>query len=110
MLYKDEKEQTHLAHSFYYNWRGNAKYLLFLYKEPLNNEKNILDGWNYLDDNSYNIVVIDEEILNDFSYGFETNQQLKDIQFLDIEKFNEIDIYLNKKPLVKNQVMAFVMK
>ena len=51
VVYKDEKGDYYLGHSFYYGGR-NSEYLMFLYKDKLPMDKGLVAGWNYLDDNS----------------------------------------------------------
>ena len=57
LLYKDEANNVFIGHSFYYGGRDGSEYLLFLYKEPLP-KKDLLAGWNALDETSCYITIV----------------------------------------------------
>ncbi len=114
MLYKNDQNEVYLAHSFYYGGREGSKYLLFLYKDALPNFNEVIKSWNYLDDNSPNIVVVGEQDHNtaiyDFLHGFKTNLELQDVNFIEIDRYDEVDPHLDLHPILPHQVVAFIQK
>jgi len=111
MLYQSKKER-YLAHAFIYNGR-DAKYLLFLYKDPLPRGE-VIEGWNYLDDTSYKTIIVPEptmeQAIDDFLAVFKPEWMQEAIEIIEIEGFDEIDKVLQQKAIKQQEVLFFARK
>lgn len=94
LVYKDENGIVHMAHSFFYNGRDGSEYLLFLYKDELP-KGNIIDAWNYLDENSTNITIVGvhdhETAVEDFLCCWNPKLNWKDVDYYEVNDFSEVD-------------------
>lgn len=110
MVFKNEKNEMYLGHCYQNNGRDTAKYLLFLYKDILP-KMDFLSAWNYLDDNSYTTVVVEvseaETGMMDFIACYKPHGVLEDMEFVEINTFQDIQKNLND--LKKNAVKCFLM-
>ncbi len=113
MLYKNENNEIFLGHSFFYNGREDSKYLLFLYRSALKNDK-ILESWNDLDENSLDIAIVGtqthELAIEDFLHAHKCEVGLDEVYFIEIDLYSEIEKNLKEVNFSKNQVFAFFMK
>ena len=98
MVYKDKVGEMFLGHCYHNNGRDNAKYLLFLYKDAMP-KMDFLSGWNYLDDNSISIVIVEVKEAQlgilDFLSCYKSDYDLLDLKPIIINNFQEIQKNLN---------------
>ena len=113
LFYKDKDSNVFLGHVFLYNGRDDSKYMLFLYKDKLN-KGNIIEAWNYLDENSYNIVTIGESnikiAIDDFTSVYNTNYSWNNVDYYEIDTFTEVDDIYDKINFDNNSIIGFVFK
>ncbi|MCI5773964.1 MAG: hypothetical protein MR210_05315 [Erysipelotrichaceae bacterium] len=113
MITKNDEGEIHLAHSFYYGGRDEAKYLLFLYKDALPKNLDLLAGWNYLDDNSIKTVIIPEvnhrTSIEDFIAAFNI-PSLNDIIFYEVDDFDQLNKVYEKLDLNVDRNVAYLFK
>lgn len=109
MLYKSEGE-IYLGHSFIYRGRDGSKYLLFLYKEPLP-MNDVLDGWNYLDENSVKITIVPENThemaINDFlfAHGGKVVKQ----SFETVDDFSIMNEMMKNRDMIDDEMIGFII-
>ncbi|MDH6366959.1 MULTISPECIES: hypothetical protein [Breznakia] len=107
MVYFNGSER-YLAHSFIHNGR-EGKYLSILYKDPLP-EGDFIAGWNYLDDNSFSMVMVPEVsqelAVEDFYAAWNPDMITKGIEIIEVKGFDEIN-RLMADPEVNQQEFLF---
>lgn len=110
LVYKNQKNEFFLGHCYQNNGRDTAKYLLFLYKDALPN-MDFLSAWNYLDDHSYAIVVVEIKEaklgIMDFLSCYKPNAGIEEIECVEINSFQEIQ--QNLEGFKQNIVKCFLM-
>ncbi|MEF9968402.1 MAG: hypothetical protein RR766_07785 [Longicatena sp.] len=113
MIHHNQNNETHMAHSFFYNGRDGYSHLLFLYKDALP-KKPFLEAWNELDDTSIHIVIVPEvnheQGIDDFLSCWCPEQTLETIEINEIDEFSEIEKMLAKKEMKTQEVMFFAIK
>jgi hypothetical protein len=112
IVYKDEKGDYYLGHSFYYGGR-NSEYLMFLYKDKLPMDKGLVAGWNYLDDNSVNTVLVGEEnnqiAVEDFLYAHGMAKDWKKVTYREVPDFMELDKDFKTQHMNNGEVLGYVV-
>ncbi|MCH1939098.1 hypothetical protein [Holdemania massiliensis] len=113
LLYKDETNNVFIGHSFYYGGRDGSEYLLFLYKEPLP-KKDLLAGWNALDETSCYITIVgvhDHRIaVEDFLVCHNPQLTWEDVIYIPTEDFMEMNQIYSQLDLKAGCAYAFVIR
>ncbi|OCN04851.1 hypothetical protein A4S06_10120 [Erysipelotrichaceae bacterium MTC7] len=107
MVYFDG-ENRYIAHSFIHNGR-EGKYLSILYKDPLPTG-DFIAGWNYLDDNSFSMVMIPEKnqemAVEDFYAAWNPEMLAQGIEIIEVKGFDEVN-RLMTDPEINEQEFVF---
>ena len=113
MFYKDVNNNVYIGHTFQYNGRDDSKYMLFLYKDALP-KGNVIEGWNYLDENSFNIVTIGVNdiklAIDDFLSVYDTSITWETMSYYEVKDFSEVDDIFEKINLKSNSAVGFVFR
>jgi len=115
LVYVDDKNEVHIAHSFYYGGRESNNYLIFLYKDSLPQGMSFIEGWNYLDENSTDIVTVPVAdhvtAVSDFLQVFKPSLNWTDLTYYEVKDFAELDREFKtiKNNLGKQTVLAFTL-
>lgn len=111
MIYNNDSKQRYLAHAFLYQGR-DVEYLMFLYKEPLE-DIDFLTAWNKLDDESLKITIVPEESIkrsvDDFVAVWKPEYIMNKYELYEVNDFKEINEFINNQELKKDFTL-FVMK
>ena len=106
-------DKRHLAHSFYYDGKDSAKYLLFLYKDALPKGE-FLDAWNELDDNSFQITIVPEpsyeQAIDDFTAAFLPEKLDDAIEIYEVEDFAEMQDLIDGELKANKELMFFAVR
>lgn len=114
LLCKNCKGDIFLGHSFQYHGR-DAEYLLFLYKDklPLDEEGDLIEAWNYLDENSVRIVMIGEQngqiAAEDFLYSHGMEKDWRSIRFYSVSNYMELDSFFNDDKMKPKDCICFIL-
>ncbi len=113
LFYKDKDEKVYIGHTFLYNGRDDSKYMLFLYKDALP-KGNVIESWNYLDENSYNIVTIGVNdirvAIDDFISVYNTEYNWSNLSYYEVNNFMEVDDIYDKLNFKKETAIGFVFR
>ena len=111
ILYRDENGKLFIGNTYYYGGRGNMDYLSILCKDSLPEEMDIMEGWNWLDDNSPNIILVPEETMEigieDFLFAHGMEKNWRTIDYYKIHDYTDIEPFVAAKPIKKGMVVAF---
>lgn len=111
ILYRDENGKLFIGNTYYYNGRGNMDYLSVLCKDPLPEERGIMEGWNWLDDNSPNIILVPEETMEtgiaDFLFAHGAGKDVHTVSYYKIQNYMDIEPLVFSRPIEKGEVVAF---
>ena len=115
LLLRTREGALYIGNTYFYDGRGfGPDYLTIMYKEPLPGGMAIIDGWNWLDDNSPRVIMVPEQTMEtgieDFmcAHGFEKNW--KDINYHTVNNYSDIESYVKKHPIEKDQIVGFAQK
>ena len=103
MLYRNEENNVYIGNtSFYGGSIPERQCLNILYKDPLPKDRDVMSGWNYLDDTSPKIYL---------SYCTDMETAVEDFMYAHgLENFTDITDALFDSPVKKGEVKAFAMK
>jgi hypothetical protein len=113
LVYRDEAGDYYLGHAFFYNGR-DSKYLLFMYKEalPLTN-KDLMAAWNYLDDNSVSITIVNEPsnqvAVEDFLYSHGLERSWKSIQYRSVRDYMQLGQDFMNSKIEKGTAIGYII-
>lgn len=114
LVYKNLDGTLQMGHTFFYDGRDGSEYLLFLYKDKLDTSKDFLSAWNHLDESSFTTVIVPESNLevaiDDFLVSFNETLSWKNIDYIPIKDFSEIDSKLKDFNLKLNHAVGFVVE
>ena len=114
LLCKDNQGDIYLGHSFLYHGR-DALYLLFLYKDklPLDKEDDLIQAWNYLDENSIRIVMVGEQngeiAVEDFLYSHGMDKDWRSIKFYTVSNYMELDSFFDPGKMKSKDCICFIL-
>lgn len=113
LVYKNLDGSLQMGHSFFYDGRDGSEYLLFLYKDALPENLDFLQGWNYLDENSTNTVIVGETnhetAVDDFLCCFNDTLKWSTIDYVQVANFSEINQKLLDADLKLNHAIGFAI-
>ena len=70
-----------------------------------------MEGWNWLDDNSPNIILVPEETMEtgieDFLFAHGMEKNWRTIDYYKIHDYTDIEPFVVAKPIEKGMVVAF---
>lgn len=112
IVYMDENKNRYIGNTYYYNGRGsNCDYLSVMYRDQLPEGMEVVQGWNWLDDNSARIALIPEENMRvgveDFLAAHNLKKDWKTLEYHVIDDYTGIHNYLISHPLQPNQILGF---
>lgn len=111
LLYCDANGKRFIGNTSYYNGRGNMDYLSILCKDPLPEDMDIMMGWNWLDDNSPNIILVPEETMEtgveDFLFAHGMEKDWRSIPYYRIHDYTDIEPFMAENPIEKGTAVAF---
>lgn len=114
VLYKDEAGKRYIGNVYYYNGRGGKDYLGVFCKDALPENLGVIMGWNWLDDNSPNIILVPEDTMEtgveDFLFAHGKERKWNSVEYHVIDSFGDIDEYEEKNPLKNGEVIGFGIK
>lgn len=109
MLYKDVEGKYYIGNTWFYNKAGND-YMSVMYHEPLPKDKDLIEGWNWLDDNDPRVTLVPEKSMEtgveDFLYAHGKEKDWKSVKYNVIKNYSDIEKYLNKNPLNVDEVIG----
>ena len=115
LLYRDEVSNLYIGNtSFYGGSIPERQYLNILYKDPLPKDRDVISGWNYLDDMSPRIYLSYcaqmTTAVEDFMYAHGLERNWRSIDYILINNYTDITDSLLDSPVKVGEVKAFVMK
>ncbi len=115
LLYRDEQENVYIGNTSFYGGKvPERQYLSLLYKDALPKDRDIISGWNYLDDNSPNIYIsYSSEMttaVEDFMYSHGLERNWRTITYTLIENYVDISKAIKDDPIKVGEVKAYAMR
>ncbi len=115
LLYRDEQENVYIGNTSFYGGKvPERQYLSLLYKDALPKDRDIISGWNYLDDNSPNIYIsYSSEMttaVEDFMYSHGLQRNWRTITYTLIENYVDISKAIKDDPIKVGEVKAYAMR
>jgi hypothetical protein len=111
LVCKNEEGKRFVGNAVSYSTNGGKQYQTTLYKDSLPQDMDLIDGWNWLDDNSASIRLAAEPSLEtgveDILYAHGADRSWRSIDYHVADSYAEIDRYLQAHPLANGEVMAF---
>ena len=94
MLYRDEENNVYIGNtSFYGGSIPERQCLNILYKDPLPKDRDVMSGWNYLDDTSPKIYLSYctdmETAVEDFMYAHGLERNWRSIDYTGLRFYKE---------------------
>lgn len=115
LLYRDEQKNVYIGNTSFYGGKiPERQYLSLLYKDALPKDRDIISGWNYLDDNSPNIYIsYSSEMtiaVEDFMYSHGLERNWRSITYTLIDNYVDISKAIKNDPIKVGEVKAYAMK
>ncbi len=115
LLYRDENNNVFIGNtSFYGGSISERQYLSLLYKDALPKDRDVISGWNYLDDTSPNIYIsYSSEMttaVEDFMYSHGLEKNWRSIQYTLIDNYTDISKAIKSDPIKVGEVKAYAMR
>ncbi len=111
LLYRNDEGKLYIGNVYYYNGQGKNDYLGIFCKDPLPEDKGIIMGWNWLDDNSPYITMVPESDMEtgveDFMFANGRAGQWNSVDYHVVNSYGEIDEYVEKHPIAKGEIAGF---
>lgn len=112
LVYCDDEGKRYVANVNYYNGKTkDSLYLAMMFKEAVPQEMDLLEGWNYLEDNSPYVYLIPEASLEiaveDFLHAHHIEQDWKSVDYHIIDNYMELDEYFKTHQLEKGELLGF---
>lgn len=109
LLYKNRNGDTFLGSSI----NGDKKKYIVLYKDSLPKDRDCIMGWNYLDDHSGNIYMVNNQYsevsVDDFLAAHGIDKTWKDIDYVVVDDISEINERLSANTMANGEVRAYCM-
>ncbi|MEE3487275.1 MAG: hypothetical protein VZT48_04135 [Bulleidia sp.] len=113
-LYKNEEGKVFIGSTLFYNRGGNNDYMNVMYKEALPEGMGVMDGWNYLDDNSAYIILVPEQTakvsVEDQLYAHGFDKGLENVNYHIVGSYPDIDAFIRRSPLTTGAASAFCIR
>ncbi len=113
MLYKNSDDQLFIGNTWYYNKAGND-YMSVMYHLPIPEKMTAMEGWNWLDDNDPRVTLVPETSMEtgieDFLFAHGHDRDWKSVTYNVINSYADIEKYLKKNPLKKDEVIGLGIK
>lgn len=115
LLFREDDDTLYIGNTSFYGGRvPERQYLSLLYKDPLPKDRDVILGWNYLDDNSPNIYIsYSSEMstaVDDFLFSHGVDNDWKSIEYTLVDNFTDIPKELAKNPIKIGEVKAYAIK
>lgn len=112
IIYKDDEGKCFVGNMNYYN--GNtpdSKYMSILFKEPIPEGMELIDGWNYLEDHSPYVYLVPSSSMNvaieDFLYSHGLERDYTTVDYHVIDSYMELSDYVKNHELKNGEVLGF---
>lgn len=113
MLYRNEDNELFIGNTWFYNKAGND-YMSVMYHLPIPKDMSVMEGWNWLDDNDPRVTLVPEISMEtgveDFLFAHGHERDWKSVTYKVINSYADIEKYLKKNPLGKNDVIGLGIK
>ena len=111
-LYRDTEGKLFIGNTYFYDRKGNdADWMSVMYSDALPEDMDIMLGWNWLDENSPNIILVPEATpetgVEDFLYAHGHERDWKSIDYNVIRSYPEIEAWFKKNELAKGDAVSF---
>lgn len=112
LVYFDKMKNIYLGHAYYYGGKS-TEYMLFLYKDFVPAGMSLLDGWNYLDENSINTVIVGEEsskiAIEDFLYSRKLEKDVAQVHYTKVNDYDEMNEHFKTLQLQEGCVVGYIV-
>lgn len=113
MLYKDKDGNLFIGNTWFYNKAGHD-YMSVMYHLPLPEDKGVMEGWNWLDDNDPRVTLVPETSMEtgieDFLFAHVHERDWKSVTYNVINSYADIEKFLSKNPVEKDGVVGLGIK
>ena len=115
VLYRNVNDELFIGNTYYYNGRGiGPDWMSVMYAEAMPEEKGILLGWNWLDENSPRVTLVPEVAaetgVEDFLYAHGLEHNWRSIDYVIVNNYQDIEAYCREHKLQKGHAIAFGIK
>ena len=113
IVYRDEQNHLYIGNTWFYN-RAGHDYMSVMYHLPVPKDMDLMDGWNWLDDNDPRVTLVPEITMEmgveDFLFAHGHDRDWKSVTYTVIDSYADIEKYLKKNPLKAGEVTGFGIK
>lgn len=112
LIYKDGEGRRFVGNANFYNGKtDDSQYMAVLYKDEVPKTMSLLDGWNYLEDNSPNVRLAEEPsmqvAIEDFLFAHGLDRDFKTVTYHVIDNYMQLSEYVLNNEIACNEVLAF---
>ena len=112
VLTRSEDGKLFIGNTYFYNGRGTADdWMSVMYPDALPEDRGIIMGWNYLDENSPAVTLVPEANaetgVEDFLYAHGMERDWRTVDYHVIKSYPEIEQYFAKNRLEAGKTIAF---
>ncbi len=113
MLYRNNDSELFIGNTWFYNKAGHD-YMSVMYHLPIPDTMSVIEGWNWLDDNDPRVTLVPETSMEtgveDFLFAHGHEKDWKTVTYNVINSYADIEKYLKKNPIGKDQVIGLGIK
>ncbi len=113
MLYRNNENELFIGNTWFYNKAGHD-YMSVMYHLPIPDTMSVIEGWNWLDDNDPRVTLVPETSMEtgveDFLFAHGHEKDWKTVTYNVINSYADIEKYLKKNPIGKDQVIGLGIK
>lgn len=113
-LYKNKEGKVFIGNTLFYDRGGNNDYMNVMYKEALPEGSGVMDGWNWLDDESAYIILVPEQTAKTavedqlYAHGFEGGAEA--VSWHEVSSYPAIDAWIRTSPLHAGEAASFCIR
>ena len=109
IVYRDEQNHLYIGNTWFYN-RAGHDYMSVMYHLPVPEDMDLMDGWNWLDDNDPRVTLVPEVSMEtgieDFLYAHGKEKDWKSVPYYVIDSYTDIEKELGKHSLKPQEVLG----
>ncbi len=113
MLYRNSEDELFIGNTWFYNKAGHD-YMSVMYHLQIPNKMSVIEGWNWLDDNDPRVTLVPETSMEtgieDFLFAHGHDRDWKSVTYSVINSYADIEKYLKKNPIKKDEVIGLGIK
>lgn len=112
LIYKNNEGKCFVGNMNFYNGRTpETQYMSILFKEAIPDGMNLIDGWNYLEDHSPHVYLVQEPsmqvAIEDFLYANGLERDYTTVDYHVIDNYMELNDYMEDHELKNGDVIGF---